>query len=215
MDYSNIPSKHNFGENIDHLIRVRENARYNFAKSRLELIDLGAKTYSNGELMALPNLDLKKYEACKFQEFCWEAKYNDGTEIKQFQGSLEHHFGDLDQQRLSTISWISNFTSDTSNVEKRVIVTLDFKTGKFIFMNGLALGEVRNVSDAGFPVGIEGEKKLILKMVKRESSGVSSGADAVSEITRYYRYLLGWEFGAEKIILCVEPNGYTHLWHQD
>lgn len=212
MDYSNIPSKHNFGEDIDNLIRIRENARYNFAKSKSELIDLGAKTYSNGVLTALPNLDVAKYEKCKYQEFCWEAEYTDGTVIKQFQGDKEHHFGDIDPLLLSTISWVSNFASDTSNLEKRVIVTLDWKTGKFIFMNGLALGEVRNVSDAGFP-NIEGEKKLILKMVKRESSGVSSGTDTISEMTRYYRYLLGWEFGEEKIILCIEPNGYTHLWH--
>lgn len=212
MDYSTLPSQHNFGQDIDDAIRVRESSKYNLSVAKMKLLELGAKTFSGGELVAsLPNLDVEEYLRCNYQEFQWEAVMRDGSVLKQFQGDKQHHFGHIDQKELVELRWVSNFTTDTSNQEKRVVVALNWTTGKFTFTNGLALGEVRNVSDAGFP---EGERKLILKMVKRESTGVSFQDGDASEVTRYNRYILGWEAGDQKVILCVEPNGYTHLWHQ-
>jgi hypothetical protein len=172
---------------------------------------LGAKTFTNGELSALPNLDVEKYEKCRNQEFVWEAEYDDGSVLKQFDGAKQHHYGNIEQEKLKLIRWVSLFVVDTSNVDKRVIVSLDWKTGLWSFYNGIVSQELRAMVANGFSLD---KPKLILKMVKRESAGVGFPGAVVNEITRYNRYILGWEAGGNKVILCTEPNGYTHLWHE-
>ena len=211
MDYSQKPIDYNFGLDVDDMIRLRETSKFNLTSAKMALLNAGVKTITDGILQALPNLDVEKYEKCNFQEFSWEAEYEDGSVLKQFEGAKQHHYGNIEQDKLKTLRWVSHFVVETSNEDKRVIVTLDWKTGLWSFYNGLVLQEVKAAVAEGFPAGIT--PKLILKMVKRESSGVGFPGAAVSEVTRYNRYILGWEAGDTKVLLCVEPNGYIHFWH--
>ncbi len=206
------PINYNHGLDVDEAIRLRETSRYNLTQAKMTLLKMGVKTVSEGHLQALPNLDVEKYEKCCFQEFSWEAEYEDGSVLKQFEGAKQHHYGNIEQDKLKLIRWVSHFVTDTSNEEKRVLVTLDWKTGLWSFFNGFVPQEVKAAVAEGFAGEIK--PKLILKMVKRESASVGFPGNAVNELTRYYRYILGWEGGDKKIILCVEPNGYTHLWHE-
>lgn len=205
MDFSSFPEKHNYGQLVDTLLQIKMRSRMDLTRSNIDLLELGAKTFTQDGVSCLPNLDLEKYLACNYQEFVWEAEYQDGTILKQFQGDRQHHFGHIDQDKLKFLRWVSLFTVDTSNADKRVIVTLDWETGKFSFYNGLVGQETRTIGDKGF----SGEKpKLVLKMVKRESSTVGIDSSSGGEVVRFNRYLLGYE-GA---MICVEPNGNIHLW---
>lgn len=215
MDYSQKPKDFNFGLDVDEAIRLRETSRYNLTQAKMALLKMGVKTVSDGQLNALPNLDVDKYTKSCNQEFSWEAEYEDGSILTQFEGAKQHHYGNIEQDKLKFIRWVSHFVAETSNTEKRVMVTLDWKTGLWSFVNGFVLQEVKGEVAEGFGVTtIDFRPKLILKMVKRESQGVEFPGSAVGEIARYYRYILGWEAGDNKVILCVEPNGYTHLWHE-
>lgn len=211
MDYSLIPEGFDFGVEIDNTIKVREAGRYNFERAKMRLLELGAKNVVDGQLISAPGLDVEAYEASQQLEFTWEAEHLGGALIRQFQGKKQHHFGDIDQSKLLTIRWISNFSVDTSNADKRAIVSLDFKTGKFTFHNGFVPQFVRNVADEGF---VGQNPKLILKFIRRSSVGVSFKEGQVVEETRYNRFLLGWETDAKKVVLCIEPNGYIHTWNK-
>lgn len=214
MDYSNKPINYNFGLDIDELIRVRETSKYNLIQSKMTLLESGAKTITNGELSALPSLNKEEYIKCSNQEFYWEAEYKDGSILKQFEGTKQHHYGNIDFDKLKVIKWVSNFIVETSNVDKRIIISLDWESGSWSFYNGLVPQEVKNLLWDNNEFLVNDNKKLILKMVKRESQSVGFPSNTISETTRYYRYILGWESKNKKIVLCIEPNGYTHLWHE-
>lgn len=212
MELEKFPETQNFGQVVDMLIQIKERSRMDFTKSKIDLLELGVKTYVGDELHCLSNLDVAKYEACSHQEFGWEAEYKDGTVLKQFQGEKQHHFGHIDQEKLSILRWVSHFNTETSNEDKRVIVSLDWETGKFSFFNGFASQAARAMGDNCFRG--DGEPKLILKMVKRVSHAVGINDGVTAEIMHYKRYILGYQTGDDKRIICIEPNGRVHLWEQ-
>lgn len=208
--YQSVPSNHNFGLEVDDMIKRKEEAKLTLMRSKLVLLDMGVKALVDGQLIHLPNLDVEAYKKCANQEFAWEAEYLDGSVLKQFGDGKQHHYGNIDQAQLKEIRWVSNFSDDTSNADKRVILTLDWKTGTFSLLNGFVMQDIR----ALFGEGQEGDKKLILKMVKRQSVSVDIQTQVQGEALFYNRYLLGWEVADTKRLLCIEPNGYVHLWHE-
>ena len=209
MDYTKFEEKHNFGDTVDKLINDRQLARMVLMKSEVGLLELGVKTFKGEVVKAMPNLDKAKYEAHNCQEFSWEAEYVDGTILKQFQGKKEHHFKHIDQDKLKYLRWVSNFVTDTSNEEKRVIATMSWEDGTFNFLNGIISQECRMAGSVAF----SNNPKLIMKMVNRESS-VGGFAGDEPEIMRYNRYILGWQTESMKQIMCIEPNGRVHIWHE-
>lgn len=212
---------------IDDLIKDQVRGEVLTQAARKELAEAGVKTFINGELVFgvendLPHkhgqiLNIGDYRRCKNQEFYWEAEYLDGTLIKQFEGDVENHLGNIDQTQLKLIRWVSNFTWGTDNKEKRVIVTLDWATGMFDFQNGLVPQEVRAALMLGFKmVEKDVAAHLILKMRKMVSgeAGVDSGkVTPTGRMWLYNRFILGWEVRDTKLAVCIEPNGYINL-HQ-
>lgn len=211
-----LPNDQNFGLCVDEFVSGLEKAKYELRKNRIGLLDHGVKIVdANGYVMSSPGLDVMRYMRCGGQEFAWEAEYADGSVVRQFEEEgAQHHFGDIDQTRLRFFRWVSNFVTETDNVEKRAIVTLDFKSQTWAFLNAFVKQETRGEIPV-IPPGFV--PKLIMKMVKRQSAGAGVG-DADAERYLYNRYIVGFEAAESspvpgKVLLCVEPNGYVHFWH--
>jgi len=202
---------HDYGKDLGALIQVREKAAHDLRQAEKAIANLGAKVFMDGNLHALPNLDVQKYIDCQNQEFAWEATMEDGSFLMQFEkDGTQHHFGDIDQANLCFLAWISNFEQETSNKDRRVIVSLDFHNRHISVLNGRLDQETRAALDANpMPLGA----KLILKMVKRQSFAPSYTEANLGHTTLFNRYLLGWESADKKFLVCVEPNGLVHLWH--
>lgn len=218
MDYQSIisdkPLNRDYGKDIDSFIRVRDTAKMDLMKSRMFLLNAGVKTYKDGDLIYLPGLNVNKFIECANQEFYWEAEMKDGKVIRQFEGKKQNHYGNIDQGQLKIFRWVSNFSYETSNEETRVIVSLDFETGKFEYINGFIPQEIRAEVISGYPQGLM--PKLIMKVIKRTSTSLSYPDGAIDEVCYYNRYLIGWEIPQkEKKILCIEPNGFVHLWTEE
>jgi hypothetical protein len=203
----------NFGKDVDSFLRLRDDSKVNMARAKMELLNMGVKTYKDGQLTFLPGLNVDKFLSCNNQEFQWEAEYEDGNIVRQFgNNGKDSHYGNIDQSKLKLFRWISNFDYATDNPDKRIIVELDFTTGKFNFYNGFIPQQVRGdirVMD-GFKDNVDG-KKLIMKIIKRTTTSLSYPDGAVDEVCYYNRYIIGWETSSEKCILCIEPNGNINL----
>lgn len=174
------------------------------------LYEMGVRFYQADDAGGAPEVSaaqklLPRYEST-LQDFEWKAIYEDGTELDQY-GDEEHHFGDIDQTRLAKVLFIGNFEIDTSNIEKRPIVTLDFKTGLFDFWNCGPM-EVRGKLVNPCP----GEKKLIMFRRVRETfaagaGGKTKGIELTGDKIVYIRYYLGYETkDGRKAIVCIYPN---------
>lgn len=208
----------NYGLEIDEMVKLKHEAKLNLVKASGRLLEMGAKLLIDGMVNGQPGLDVEQYKKWNFQEFAWEAVGKDGLITKQFENDgTQNHFGNIDQDNLSKFYWHSCFKTETDNNIREVVVTLDFKTGKFEFLNGQVPQAIRADADIGYPMdfaGLEVKPKLIMKMVKRNSETVSLSGN-VSEVMKYNRYLIGWEIGAVKRLFCVEPNGLVHYWFAD
>jgi len=207
---------------IDALLQLRQNGMFNYSKATKELIRMGVKFghKSTGQI-TLPD-SFKKYLR-KFEhstlEFEWTADYNDGSILRQFDDqNKEHDFADIDQSKLKSIAFISNFIWPTDNQEKRIIVRLNWKTGLFEFMNGFASQDVKAKCCMN---PLEGEKKLILFARKRQSSAVGESKSELKEFVNmmdefsfYNRFVLGYQVpSGEKITIIIEPNGDIKLFN--
>jgi len=89
---------------------------------------------------------------------------------------------------------------DTSNQEKRLIITMNFKDGTFDFLNCGPM-EVRGK----LTTPVLGDKKLIFFKRNRESftAGVSAKSKLMNmtgEKITYKRYYLGWEITGKKVV---------------
>jgi hypothetical protein len=185
-----------------------------FSRSTDELLEMGVKTINTktGEITLPASFSpyLDRFERSQL-EFEWEADYGDNSTLPQFVDDHEFCFKDINLSRLKKISFISNFNWQTDNEEKRVIVTLNIKTGEFTFMNGFASQELR----AKLLNPIEGEKKLILFARKRNSSAageIKSNDPLVKRLENeayfYNRFVLGYEVsGKGKRAVIIMPNG--------
>lgn len=207
---------------IDGLLRQRIDGLLGFAAATSELIQMGVKIndLSTGQITLPANYAqfLHKYERSNL-EFEWRVTHTDGSKLEQFDELEEHHFGHIQLDRLKLIQFISNFAWPTDNLEKRVVITLDFSTGLFDFMNGFASQEVRAALCEGPQPGI---KKLILFARKRHSSTVGSVPESLQEFIAnlnneqlfYNRFVLGYELpdGTRRGVI-ISPNGQIELWN--
>lgn len=212
------PLNYDFGKDVDSLIRIKDRAKIDLVKSKIALLELGVKTEKDGVLSHLPGLNISKYSENQNQEFGWEAEYKDGSVVRQFEGKRQNHYGNIDQSKLKIFRWISNFDWATDSADKRVVVSLNFETGVFEFLNGSCPQEVRAETYQGFPGMVN--PRLVMKIIKRTSVSQSYPEGKVDEVMYYNRYLIGYESTPEsptksKKILCVEPNGSVHFWHLD
>lgn len=210
----------NNNDKIDQLLQTRQDSVFKYSRATKDLLDMGLKVMlaSTGELTvpASYNEHLHKFNRSNL-EFEWLAKY-DGSrpDTAQFDDlGEEHHFGEIDQGKLKSISLISNFNWPTDNAEKRVIVTLNFETGMFEFLNGFIPQEV--LGQLLEPIA--GPKKLILLAKKRQSATVGELAEELrefypptDEIFFYNRFLLGFETETKKRVLLIQPTGNVDLW---
>jgi len=202
----------NYGLDVDELIKIRDDAKIKIIRSKMALLNMGVKSVKDGVMSYLPGLDIYKFEKCDNKEFYWEAVYKDGNIIKQFDGKKQNHYGNIDQSKLKLFRWISNFNDETDNKEKRVVVTLDFETGLFDFLNGYVPQEIRGELINGFDAG--SSPKLILKVIPRTLITVSYPEGGTDEVYFYNRYLIGYEAGSKKVVLCIEPNGFIHFFNE-
>lgn len=208
----------NYGVDVDDHLKIRDRAKLDLTSSRAGLINMGVQLVIGDQLFCTPSMNMKQFFACNNQEFFWEAEYENGKVIPQFEGKNQNHYGNIEQEKLKEIRWVSNFDYETANAERRVIARLNFKTGEFTFDNGYVPQDVRGQVYQKYAEGFK--PKLILKMVKRTSTSTSLMDGSIQEIAYYNRYLIGWE-GAkdsqvvDKKVLCIEPNGFIHLWDME
>jgi len=203
----------NVNKQIDDLLKIRRQSLYDLEKSIEGLYNMGIRFFSsNGddvpEISASQNL-LPRYEQT-LEDFEWKAIYTDGTELDQY-GDKELHFGDIDQTKLDRLILISNFDIETSNQEKRLIITLNFKDGTFDFLNCGSMGVRGKLTTPNLE-----EKKLIFFKRNRESftAGVSEKSKLLTptgEKITYKRYYLGYETSNKKLIICAYPNGDVQI----
>lgn len=205
---------------IDALLQLRQDGMFNYSKATKGLIKIGVKIghKSTGQITLPDSFKnyLKKFERSML-EFEWEINYTDGSILRQFEEpNKEHNFKDIDQTKLKSIVYISNFTWPTDNQEKRIIVRLNWETGMFEFLNGFASQEVK-AKCCVKPLG--GEKKLILFTRKRVSSAVGESktelrefVNMMDEFSFYNRFVLGYQVpSGEKMVVIIEPNGDIKL----
>jgi hypothetical protein len=203
----------NVNQQLDNFLQIRRTALDNLEKSVEGLYEMGVRFFSPGadgipEISAAQNL-LPRFEQT-LEDWEWKAVYSDGTELDQY-GIKESHYGDIDQSKLDKIMFISNFEIDTSNVEKRAVITLNFKDGTFDFLN---CGPMSVRGKLTIP-SLE-DKKLILFKRNRESftAGVDTRSRSLTptgEKIIYKRYYLGYQSPSKKIIICAYPNGDVQI----
>jgi len=203
----------NVNEQIDNFLKIRKVSVENLEGAIEGLYEMGVRFFTPSEdgipeISAAQNL-LPRYEAT-LEDFEWKAIYNDGTELDQ-NGEVESHYGNIDQEKLDKILLISNFDINTSNQEKRLVVTLNFKDGTFDFLNCGPMEVRGKLTTPCF-----GKKKLIYFKRKRES--FTAGVDTKSKLLTptgekitYQRYYLGYESPDKKVLVCLYPNGLVAI----
>lgn len=105
----------------------------------------------------------------------WVAEYTDGTSTKQYddEADLEHHFGHIDQSKLSKLSLVGSRENGT--------YTMDYETGLF-YNNGKKLEVGLDYSGKDFSV-----KPILFRRVQRLLLNDMSTAGV------RIVYFLGWE----------------------
>jgi len=212
-EYHPLPLKFmdNVNTKIDQLLQIRQDANYNYTKATNELIEMGVKIGKKADgRLALPSSFqpyIDKYNISN-SEFEWEVEYIDGKILKQFEGSLQHNFSHIEQSKIKTVSYISNFLWPTDNKEKRVIVRLNWDTGLFDLMNGFAPQNVKS------EICIDKDqciKKLILFQRKRFSS-INGMFNGEGDFFFYNRFVLGYETTEKnKRVVIIDPTGIIKL----
>lgn len=211
----------NKNQQIDELLKMRSDGMKSFAVASRGLSEMGVKISDGEGFIGLPDNYSQHVE--KFNnsnlEFEWEVEYSDGLKLAQFQGEDQHHFGHIDISKLKSISLISNFDWPTDNIEKRIIVRLNWETGLFDIVNGWAAPEV--MAHAAMNP-INGNRKLILFSRKRQSSTVGEIDEkyidyfpAIGENFYYNRFIIGYEVsgsGMKALIIC--PNGEINIFEK-
>lgn len=204
------PANFDYGKSVDEFIVMRVQAMKDLKKSVEGLKGLGAHLNIRGVENTIEGMDVAAFKRCNESEFAWEAVYKDGSQIRQYDDyAMDRHFGDIDQEKLELIRWVSNFDTDTSNTCKRIIVTLDMRTGLFSFFNGLVHPTVKEVY-LNPMTSMDGAKLILKKRVRTSFTG-STEHNKDDETISYNRYLLGFEIGELKRLICIEPNGFIHL----
>lgn len=203
---------------IDELLQKRQDGMVNFVEATKRLIDIGVKIANPEGEISVPSFFEKyidKYSNSNL-EFEWEVVYKDGSRLRQFDDGDQHNFANIKLSEVKSVSYISNFTWQTDNEERRIIVKLDMETGLFTIINGFCPQEVL----AEIAINeIKEDKKLILFARKRQSSSMGEISDEVKqyfpsagETFFYNRFILGFETPSGKMrAVIIEPNGNIGL----
>ena len=208
---------------LDELLQRRQDAINEYARATEEMIGMGVLIKERYGIVKLPaNYIWKKYDRSGL-EFEWEVEYKDGEILRQFQIEgeegkeglpaqagrdrkegkyIEHNFSDIDEARIKRVSCISNFHFPTDNIEKRVIVSLDFESGIFSFLNGHVSQEVKAAVSVK---EVFGPKKLVLFARKRVSVSLDG------EEYYYNRFVIGFEAELFSRKIIIMPNGAAEL----
>lgn len=204
--------RYNYSHDVDEALMGKQRALMNLAVAQAKILAMGVKVFEGDTVGHLPGLMLSRYLDNNRQEFEWEAEYEDGTVIKQFEdGKPQLHFGNIDQSKLKEFRWVSNFLWETDNADRRVVVTLMFKEGLFKVHNGFVHPDARPFMETLLPP--KELPKLIMKIVKQEKASTGFPLGKISSVNLFNRYIIGVEGSDIKKILCVEPNGFIHVWH--
>lgn len=201
---------------IDQLLQTRKDGMYAYSKATTKLIEMGVKIgRKTDQALTIPasfQPYLEQYEKTNM-EFEWEVEYTDGQKLRQYVGDKQHHLADIDQSRLKSIAWISNFTWPTDNSEKRVIVKLNWENGIFELMNGFPDQATREFASMD---PLQGEKKLILFTNKTYSETIGDVPDRykeffplMEEFFYYNLFIIGYQIKgtSDKKMLMIQPNG--------
>ncbi len=204
---------------IDELLNIRQNAMVNYARSTNDLIDLGVKIKDKKtDSVTLPSSFAKyldKYNISNL-EFEWEVKYKDGSILKQFEGEEQRNFSHIDQERIESISFISNFDwPSEADKDPRIIARLNWNTGLFEFQNGFISQDVKTIACMN---PIPGNKKLILFARKRFSASNGEINEQYKEffhfedeVFYYNRFILGYETENGMKAIIIGPNGKINI----
>ena len=202
------------GKHIDDLVKERTSALNVLFKVEKELIDQGAKLGVRGE-NGIPEIQVKSNYLPQFsyhlEEFEWLATYEDGTQLRQYDLDGQHNYSHIDQSKLRSIEFISNFEGENDNQERKLKLSLNWKTGEFTFINLSVSQEQRSILSG---LKNEGEKKLILFKRTRYGEMIDTSTNQpveTGEIYFYKRYYLGYETGDSKTIICLMPNGKVEI----
>ena len=197
------------GKEVDDKIKERIDLINSLLKVNKSIGELGVKI-GNITKDGIPEFEVGMNYLPQFvyhlEEYEWEVIYKDGTVLRQHDLSGDNHYGNIVQENLKEIRLISNFNTETDNEEKRMIITLDWQTGKFKILNGRAdINDRNEIETAEEP----GEKKLILFRRIRAGQTLEIGErlKETPEVYFYKRYYLGYENKDKKVIVCLYPNG--------
>lgn len=201
--------KDELGKIVDQHIRERVEAMKQLLKAEKELGKLGVKIGNVNE-DGLPEFEVGPNYLPQFayhlEEYEWEAIYKDKTSLRQHDIGGDHHYGNIDQEKLKEIRYISNFYGENDNQERRVIATLNWISGKFDLLNATISPEDRAKTDEQAEAD---KKKLILfKRVRfGQTMEIGERIKPTPEVYFYKRYFLGYETKDKKFIICLFPNG--------
>lgn len=202
---------------LDEILKLRQKSYFDFNKSTLDLHLMGVKVRDSltGQILLPPEYTnyLEQFNN-SLLEFEWLVEYDDGTFLAEFDGDKNNNFSHIDLKKVTKVSYISNFDWHTDNKIKRVVVTLDMKTGLFNFANGFVSQEVRG---ARCVKPLKGERKLILfknKTISQAGGPVNDDKDQkvlLNEAYFYNIFVLGYEVNGEKYGVSIYPNGIVQL----
>lgn len=202
-------------QKISLLLNKRQKGFLDFRSATQELFDMGVQFKEGEGAVNFP--DRFKNHLDKLNksllEFEWEVEYQNGKTLKQFEEENQHNFKHIDKSQIKQVRLVSNFDWPTDMEEKRVIVTLDWETGLFDFLNGIASQEVKSECCVE---KVEGEKKLILFKRVRVDSGFNTSGDEnakglVGDTFTYNRFALGFEADGKKRVIIIDPTGCINL----
>jgi len=211
------------GEKVDSLVRRRESAKFELAKTTKQLLEAGVKIghQETGRITCPASFSpyLEQYEKYGNLEFLWEARYKDGGTLNQWEGSVEHLWTDIDQKRLKELRLVSLFDYPTTNQEKRQIITLHWETGVITFLNGIIPQDIKGYCATPRPKG----KSIQLVLKKRLRRSFNTPVDPNSDLLPYFtsidefylynRWIFGWQVkgSKQKKVIIVNPNGEVEI----
>lgn len=206
----NFKTSDEVGKIVNELINGRSDNLNKIINAEKELAKLGVKFGQVGD-DGVPTFEVSSNYLPQFlhhlEEYEWEVLYQDGSILRQHDINGDNHYGNIKQEAIKRVRLISNFEISTDNQERRVIITLDWETGKFDILNGQMDIDDRNT------VAIteeSGQKKLILfKRVRFGQTMNIAGEKPIptGEVYFYKRNYIGYETNNKKILLCLYPDG--------
>jgi len=206
----NLKTSDEVGKKVNELVSLRAESLNKIINAEKELSKLGVKFGQVGE-DGSPTFEVGSNYLPQFlhhlDEYEWEVTYKDGSILRQHDINGDNHYGNIKHEAIKRVRLLSNFEVSTDNQERRVIITLDWETGKFDILNGQIDIDDRNTLTV---TEESGPKKLILfKRVRfGQTMDISSEKPtSTGEVYFYKRNYIGYETENKKILICLYPDG--------